>query len=80
MRRLHVLCLALTLIMAHSPQSQGSERCLAAYSHSHGQVKVVLKSQDRWQALEALGADFVGFEHGATTADDRAPPLRRNGP
>lgn len=62
--------LSLTVLAAGAAQSQGRE--LDAHQHGHGALNIAFEGATMVMELEAPGADIVGFEHPAETADDRA--------
>lgn len=47
-------------------------RELGAHEHGVGQLDIAVEGSRLWMELHAPGADIVGFEHGAGTAEDRA--------
>lgn len=70
------LCLALgavtIAIFALMAAAFASERQLHAHQHGHGTLNVAIEGQSLWIELEAPGFDIVGFEHRATTPEDKA--------
>ena len=47
-------------------------RELDAHEHGHGAFNIAFEGDKVLMELEAPGADIVGFEHAATSAEDRA--------
>jgi len=47
-------------------------RDLGAHQHGHSTLNIAIEGLQVVMELEAPGADIVGFEHDAKTADDRA--------
>jgi hypothetical protein len=45
---------------------------LGPHQHGHGSLNLAVEGQTVQMALEVPGADIVGFEYEATTAEDRA--------
>ncbi len=50
----------------------GSERELDAHQHGHGVLNIAIEDQMLWIELEAPGDDIVGFEHPASSEEDKA--------
>ena len=44
--------------------------------HGHGTVNIAVEGTDLWIELEAPGADIVGFEHEASSEEDKAAVAR----
>ena len=63
-----------TTILALSASHGGAEsvRQLGPHQHGHGSLNLAVEGQTVQIALEVPGADIVGFEYEATTAEDRA--------
>ena len=61
---------SLSLLTASAIQAQ--TRQLDAHQHGHGALNIAFEGATVLMELEAPGADIVGFEHPAKTADDRA--------
>ena len=49
-----------------------SVRQLGPHQHGHGSLNLAVEGQTVQMALEVPGADIVGFEYEATTAEDQA--------
>ena len=49
-----------------------SKRQLDAHLHGHGKLNVAIEGQSLVIELEVPGADIVGFEHAATSDEDKA--------
>lgn len=64
------VAMSLTLLIAAAANAES--RQLDAHQHGHGTLKIAVEGQTVLMVLEAPGADIVGFEHPAQTADDRA--------
>lgn len=62
--------LSLSILAAASAQAESRE--LDAHQHGHGALNIAFEGQAVVMELEAPGADIVGFEHPAETAEDRA--------
>jgi hypothetical protein len=72
MKPLTSLCSLLTLALGVVSLADAAERQLGAHQHGHGTVNMVIEGSTLWIELEAPGADIVGFEHAAESADDEA--------
>lgn len=55
-----------------SPAAAGPKRQLDAHDHGHGTLNIAIEGNQIRMELEVPGADIVGFEHMAITADDIA--------
>lgn len=64
-----LLLLALTL---PGPLLAQETRELGAHEHGHSALNIALEGSRVAMTFEAPGADIVGFEHAAKTAEDRA--------
>ncbi|MEM7669021.1 MAG: DUF2796 domain-containing protein [Pseudomonadota bacterium] len=64
-----VLVLAL---MAPNALFAQETRDLGAHEHGHSSLNIAIEGTQIAMELEAPGADIVGFEHEAKTAEDRA--------
>jgi len=64
-------CLALSAIVATPLTAEGT-RQLDAHEHGVGQLDIALDAQKIAMELHAPGADIVGFEYAAGSAEDRA--------
>lgn len=49
-----------------------SARELGAHQHGHGTVNIAIEDSVMWVELVAPGADIVGFEHEASSDEDKA--------
>ena len=70
MRAVALFVLASSLVLGTS--ARASERQLDAHQHGHGTLNLALEGPTLLIELEAPGADIVGFEHPAKSAEDRA--------
>ena len=63
-----------TTILALSASHGAAElvRQLGPHQHGHGSLNLAVEGQTVQMALEVSGADIVGFEYEATTAEDQA--------
>ncbi|MEM8840197.1 MAG: DUF2796 domain-containing protein [Pseudomonadota bacterium] len=69
MRALALTAIALVL----STQAQSAEtRQLSAHEHGVGALNIAVEGNEILMELEVPGADIVGFEHEAESAEDRA--------
>jgi hypothetical protein len=69
----HTVLAATAALMLYLVQPvSASERELGAHMHSHGTLNIAIEGRGIWIELEAPGADIVGFEHRAASAEDRA--------
>ena len=62
-------CIALTLAL---PAVAGENRELDAHEHGVGELNIAIDGNQIAMELHAPGADIVGFEHAAESAQDRA--------
>ena len=62
--------LSLAVLAAGTAHSQSRE--LDAHLHGHGTLNIAFEGKSVAMELEAPGADIVGFEHPAETAEDRS--------
>ncbi len=62
--------LSLAILAAGAAHSQSRE--LDAHQHGHGTLNIAVEGASVAMELEVPGADIVGFEHPAETAEDRA--------
>ncbi|MEL6576567.1 MAG: DUF2796 domain-containing protein [Pseudomonadota bacterium] len=62
------------MILALSAAAAGADetRSLGAHEHGVGHFNIAVEGGEVAMELEAAGADIVGFEHEATTEEDRA--------
>lgn len=67
----YVLPFSVALLSASSAFAE-STRQLDAHEHGVGQLDIAFDGSDIAISLHAPGADIVGFEHPAETAEDRA--------
>jgi hypothetical protein len=58
--------------LSATPAAAETERQLGPHEHGHGTLNLVLEGQNLQLELEVPGADIVGFEHEAKTAEDQA--------
>ena len=68
---LHRLCFAALTVVA-SPLVAEETRQLDAHEHGVGQLDIAMEGNNIGIMLHAPGADIVGFEYAATSAEDRA--------
>lgn len=66
------LTTALSLIALLAGPAQSEMRELDAHQHGHGALNIAVEGDIVAMELEAPGADIVGFEHAAESAEDRA--------
>lgn len=72
MRRLPILC-ALSLAAASTAAlAQSGHRQLGAHEHGAGTLNIAVEGSRVSMELEVPGADIVGFEHAATTDEQKA--------
>jgi len=62
---------ALISACALSSANAEEHRQLGAHVHGHGKLNIALENKILSVELEAPGADIVGFEHEAATAEDK---------
>lgn len=67
LRSLIVLPLVLSV-----PAFAAEKRELGAHEHGHGELNIAIEGQALAIELHVPGADIVGFEHAATSAEDKA--------
>ena len=63
---------ASTLVAVTAAPAQAENRELGAHEHGHGALNIAVEGDVVLMELEAPGADIVGFEHIAETAEDRS--------
>lgn len=61
---------ALALLAASSAASAAAGEH-GAHRHGHGSVNIAIEGNVLWLELEVPGADIVGFEHPAATAEEK---------
>ncbi|MBT3069526.1 DUF2796 domain-containing protein [Rhodomicrobium sp. Az07] len=72
MKMLRTIPLAALLSACAASASQADEhRQLGAHVHGHGKLNIAVEKNVLAIELEAPGADIVGFEHEAATAEDK---------
>ena len=59
------------LAMIAAPATAQTERQLEAHEHGHGTLNMAVEGKTLHIELEVPGFDIVGFEHEATSAEDR---------
>lgn len=64
-----ILAIAASLALPALAQGQ---RGLSAHEHGHGQLGIAIEGDAVVMELDVPGADIVGFEHPAESAEDRA--------
>ncbi|MGI9523183.1 MAG: DUF2796 domain-containing protein [Hyphomicrobiaceae bacterium] len=64
--------LPFTISVATSVGAEENHRQLGAHEHGHGSFNIAIEGKRVSMELEAPGADIVGFEHKATTDDQKA--------
>ena len=70
---IRVIAVAATiLVLAAAQGAAETERQLGPHQHGHGTLNLAVEGQTVQMELEVPGADIVGFEHEAKTAEDRA--------
>ena len=68
MKQTFTLCAASLLAFSVQAETRG----LGAHEHGHGALNIAFEHDAVLLELEAPGADIVGFEHTAESAEDRA--------
>jgi hypothetical protein len=63
---------ALLFVLSATPIAAETERQLGPHEHGHGTLNLAVEGQNLQMELEVPGADIVGFEHEAKTAEDQA--------
>lgn len=71
MKRLGLFFSGVALAAATSAQADG-HREMAPHVHGTGALNIALEGSSVMMELEVPGADIVGFEHAATSPEDRA--------
>lgn len=66
-----LFCSAAAIALPREARTEGS-RELGAHEHGHGSLAMAVDNGQIGIELEAPGADIVGFEHPAESAEDRA--------
>ena len=66
-----VIAVAATILVLSAAQAK-TERQLGPHQHGHGTLNLAVEGQTVRMELEVPGADIVGFEHEAETAEDQA--------
>lgn len=66
----HVI--ALSAFAAHGWAADQANRQLGAHEHGHGTLNIAIEGAKLTMELEVPGADIVGFEHAATTPEQKA--------
>ena len=70
---IRVIAVAATILVLSAAQGAAeTERQLGPHQHGHGTLNLAVEGQTVQMELEVPGADIVGFEHKAETAEDRA--------
>lgn len=59
-------------VVAAPASADHHQRELDAHEHGHGSLNIAVEGKTVLMELEAPGADIVGFEHSAESAEDRA--------
>lgn len=72
MKRITAAALAALWSAALAAADEESRRDLGAHEHGRGALNVAVEGDSVWIEFEAPGADIVGFEHEAESAEDRA--------
>ena len=72
MRSIVLIGGSLLLAAAILPSGGAVARELGPHQHGHGRVNMALDGSTLWIELETPGADIVGFEHEAASAEDKA--------
>lgn len=63
---------AVTLAFVAADARAKSQRQLEAHEHGHGTLNMAIEGKTLHMELEAPGADIVGFEHAASSDEDKA--------
>ena len=66
------IAVSLVSLFAVSALAEGRKRELGAHEHGHSALNVAIEGDRVEMELIAPGADIVGFEHEASTAEDKA--------
>lgn len=72
MKRIIAAAFAALWSAAPAAADEESRRDLGAHEHGRGALNVAVEGDSVWIEFEAPGADIVGFEHEAESAEDRA--------
>jgi hypothetical protein len=64
--------LAAVTLISVSARAEDEHRELGAHEHGHGTLNIAVEDQRVAMELEVPGMDIVGFEHEATTAEQKA--------
>lgn len=72
MRTSTLLCAATLLLSAGAVRAEDSHRQLGAHVHGHGRLEISIEGKRVTLEFEAPGADIVGFEHAATSPEQKA--------
>lgn len=71
MRFESIMALAITFVATHA-FAEEKHRELGPHVHGHGTLNIAVEGNRISMELETPGMDIVGFEHAATTSDQRA--------
>jgi hypothetical protein len=68
---MRTLLLGVLVALAMTPALAEEKRQLGAHEHGHGKLDIAVEGNKVRMALEAPGADIVGFEHAAKSEKDK---------
>ena len=66
------ICAAVVAFPILPDGASASDRELGSHQHGRGTLNIAIEGSVVWVELEAPGADIVGFEHPARSAEDKA--------
>ena len=73
MHKFHIITAAAAAFIACVPARAAEEkRELGAHEHGHGRLNIAVEGKRVTMELEAPGADIAGFEHEASTSEQKA--------
>ncbi|WP_088346838.1 MULTISPECIES: DUF2796 domain-containing protein [Rhodomicrobium] len=72
MRRTNYRLLAAAIIASVPAMAAEEHRELGPHEHGHGRLNIVIEGKRVSMELEVPGADIVGFEHEASTTEQKA--------
>lgn len=69
----HILAVSTAIsLLTFAQTAQAEPRQLGAHEHGHGALNIAIEGNRVEMELEVPGADIVGFEHAATTPEQKA--------
>ncbi len=73
MHKIHFIAAATAALVASAPVLAAEEhRQLGPHEHGHGRLNIAIEGKRVSMELEVPGADIVGFEHEASTPEQKA--------